>query len=370
MKLTIEKKNLLASISHIHSITERKSTIPILLNVKIEAADGGLKFTATNIDIEIVEQVEANVSAKGEITVPASTLFEIVRKLPDGEVVMETKNSKLDIVAGKAKFSLPTLPVEDFPMMATGDIPFKFSVSPDDLIKLIDKTKFAVSTEETRYFLNGIYFHTAESKGNSVLRAVATDGHRLALLDTDCPVGAKGMPGIIIPRKLILELRKLLDEVSSEIKVEASESKIRFSFGNIVITSKIIEGKFPNYEKVIPVGNDKVLELDTKLFATAVDRISSVTGDKTKAVKLRISREGLKISANSPESGSGDEEIDGTYNSDDSIEVGFNARYLLDIADQIEGKNIRFTMADSASPALISEIDNEQSVYVLMPMRI
>jgi DNA polymerase-3 subunit beta len=218
--------------------------------------------------------------------------------------------------------------------------------------------------------LNGIYLHTTEVKGKDVLRSVATDGHRLALLDTDCPAGAKGMPGVIIPRKLILELRKLLDEISSEIKVEVSESKIRFSFGNIVMTSKIIEGKFPNYEKVIPVGNDKLLELDTKLFAIAVDRISSVTGDKTKAVKLHISRAGLKISENSPETGSGDEEIDGTYNSDDSIEVGFNARYLIDIADQIEGKNIRFTMADSASPALISEIDNEQSVYVLMPMRI
>lgn len=369
MKVSIEKKELFKTLSHMYAITERKSTIPILLNVKIEAEDN-LKFTATNIDMEIVEIAEASISTKGAITVPAQTFFDIVRKLPEGEVVLETKNSKVDIYAGKAKFSIPSLPVEDFPVMATGDIPFKFSVSPDDLIKLIDKTKFAVSTEETRYFLNGIYLHTTEAKGKEVLRAVATDGHRLALLDVASPEGAKGMPGVIIPRKLIMELRKLLDEVSSEIKIESSESKIRFSFGNIVITSKVIEGKFPNYEKVIPTGNDKVLELDHNLFATAVDRVSSVSNEKSKAVKLHISREGLTISANSPEAGTGTEELDATYNSDDSIDIGFNSKYLLDIASQIEGKNVKFTMADGSSPAVVSEIDDESSVYVLMPMRI
>ena len=371
MKVTIEKKDLLPVVSHIYSITERKSTIPILLNIKIEAGDI-LKFTATNIDIEIVEQAEASILSKGGITVSASTLFEIVRRLPEGEVIMETIDSELHITAGKGEFSLPTLPVDDFPVMATGDIPFKFSVSPDDLIKLIDKTRFAVSTEEARYSLNGIYLHVAQLKnGNNAFRAVATDGHRLALVDIDCPSGlSSSMPGIIIPSKLVSELRKLLDVTSSEIKIEASESKIRFSFGDIVITSKLIEGKFPNYEKVIPTSNDKVLELDTKLFMTAVDRVSSVSGDKSKAVKLNISRDGLKISANNPDSGSGKEEIGGTYNSDDSVEVGFNAKYLIDITNQIESANVRFTIADSSSPALISEIDNDSSLYVLMPMRI
>ena len=370
MKVTIEKKDLLPVVSHIYSITERKSTIPILLNIKIEAGDT-LKFTATNIDIEIVEQVDAGILAKGGITVSASTLFEIVRRLPDGEIVMETIGSELHITAGKGEFSLPTLPIDDFPIMATGDIPFKFSVSPDDLIKLIDKTKFAVSTEEARYSLNGIYLHVANVKDNKMLRAVATDGHRLALMDVDCPTGlSDSMPGIIMPSKLVSELRKLLDTASSEVKVETSESKIRFSFGSIVITSKLIEGKFPNYEKVIPTTNDKVLEMDTKLFMTAVDRVSSVSGDKSKAVKLNISRDGLKISADNPDSGSGKEEIGGLYNSDDSVEVGFNAKYLIDIASQIEGDNVRFTIADSSSPAVVSEIDNGSSLYVLMPMRI
>jgi DNA polymerase-3 subunit beta len=234
---------------------------------------------------------------------------------------------------------------------------------------LIDRTRFAISTEETRYYLNGIYLHKADRGGVTVLRAVATDGHRLASIEMSIPSGATDIPGVIVPRKLVGELRKLIDETGDEVAVDLSESKIRFSFDNVVVTSKLIDGTFPDYQRVIPVGNDKVMEVDCQSFADAVDRVSAISSEKSRAIKLAISDNTLTLSASSSENGSATEEVEIDYQGE-KLEIGFNSAYLLDIARQIEGDTARFTMADAASPTILGEANNDSAVYVLMPMRV
>lgn len=372
MKISVERNDLLKTLSHIHGVVERKSTIPILSNAKIEAEDK-LTISATNVDLEIVETTPAVIAEKGSVTVNAHILYDIVRKIPEGaqiEIEVLPTDSKMTIKAGRSRFSLATLPVDDFPVMSSGDLPNKFVLSPDDLIKLIDKTKFAMSTEETRYFLNGIYLHAAEFEGKPVLRAVATDAHRLARQDVPAPEGSKGMPGIIIPRRVIGELRKLLDDTSDNVTVEVSETKAKFSFSDSVLISKLIDGKFPDYEKVIPTENDKVLKLEKKFFSNAVDRVSAVSFEKSRSIKLNIKTGELTLTADTPDAGSAKEEMEADYTSSDVIEIAFNSKYLLDIMSQIEGDDVNFVLADSSSPALIQEINDESVVYVLMPMRI
>ena len=370
MQLTIAKASLAKTLSHLHRVVEKKSTIPVLSNIKIEAGKD-LRLSATNIDLEIVEDVEAKIQTKGSTTIPAHVFYDIVRKLPDGDIELKTEGSgsKVVIKGGQAEFTLPALPSDDFPLMSGSSMPFKFKLAAADLIKLIDKTKFAVSTEETRYFLNGIFLHIVEAKGSEFLRAVATDGHRLARQDVAAPADAKGMPSIIVPRKVVTELRTLLDDAPVDISVEVSETKARFSFGAITLTSKLIDGKFPDYEKVIPTSNDKSLEADCKQFAESVDRVSAITYEKSKAVKLKLGKSKLTLLASTPDSGSAFEDLEVTYDSG-SIEIGFNSRYLLDIAEQIDGKFMRFMISDASSPAIITELDDASAVYVLMPMRI
>jgi DNA polymerase-3 subunit beta len=264
---------------------------------------------------------------------------------------------------------LSCLPVEDFPAMAEGDFTNSFTIAAADLRALIDRTKFAISTEETRYYLNGIYFHATESDGVPVLRAVATDGHRLARVEVPLPEGAGDMPGIIVPRKTVLELRKLIDETGMDVTISLSESKIRFGFDSAVLTSKLIDGTFPDYERVIPADNDKMLEVQKKTFADAVDRVSAISTEKSRAIKVAVEKGMVILSASSPESGSAVEEVEASYDSA-SMEIGFNSRYLLEILGQIEGDAARFAMADAASPTVIRETADASAVYVLMPMRV
>ncbi|HXP95139.1 MAG TPA: DNA polymerase III subunit beta, partial [Telmatospirillum sp.] len=246
---------------------------------------------------------------------------------------------------------------------------YSFILGADDLKGLIDRTRFAISSEETRYYLNGIYLHAASSSGVPVLRAVATDGHRLARVEVPLPEGAPGMPGVIVPRKTVAELRKLLDETNVDVTVSLSETKIRFAFDDAVMTSKLIDGTFPDYERVIPADNDKVLEVDCKSLAQAVDRVSAISTEKSRAIKLSVEKGGLTLSASSPENGSAVEELEASYDAS-PMEIGFNSRYLLDILAQIEGDAARFAMADAASPTVVREVTDSSAVYVLMPMRV
>jgi DNA polymerase-3 subunit beta len=371
MKLTIERAALLKSLAHVQSVVERRNTIPILSNVKLSAGPAGLALNATDMDLDIVETVAAEVGQQGSTTAPAHTLYEIARKLPEGSQVeiQQADEGQLTLKSGRSKFSLASLPVADFPVMSGGELPSAFQLAAEELRALIDRTRFAISTEETRYYLNGIYLHAAKSDGIPVLRAVATDGHRLARVEVPLPEGAEGMPGVIVPRKTVAELRKLIEETDKPVAVALSDTKIRFAFDNAVLTSKLIDGTFPDYERVIPADNDKVLEVDCKGFAAAVDRVSAISSEKSRAIKMAASKGMLVLSASSPDSGSAVEELEAAYNGP-SIEIGFNSRYLLDILGQIEGDAVRLAMADAASPTVAREVADASAVYVLMPMRV
>ncbi|MCJ9430015.1 DNA polymerase III subunit beta [Kordiimonas marina] len=371
MKVTIERNSLLKTLGHVQSVVERRNTIPILSNVMFEADGDMVAMTATDLDIAMVEHTGANVMAPGATTVPAHTLFDIVRKLPDGaEVELSLEDGeRLVVKSGRSRFTLACLDKEDFPVMSEGDMPHRFELAAAELKRLIDKARFAISTEETRYYLNGIYLHVANGEDGATLRAVATDGHRLAQVEQDVPDGAAGMPGVIIPRKAVAEVRKLIDEFDGAVQVALSDTKIRFSFNGAVITSKLIDGTFPDYSRVIPKGNDKMLEMDCRVFAEAVDRVSTISSDKTRSVKLSLDKDTLTLSVNSPDSGTATEELAAAYDAD-PLEIGFNSRYLLDILAQVEGDTVQAFLADPSAPTVLRDMIDDGALYVLMPMRV
>jgi len=372
MNVTIERAELLKSLSHMHRVVERRNTIPILANVLVRAEKSALHLKATDLDLEVVERVAAEVSAGGAATVPAHMFYEIVRKLPEGsQVVLESSGDRavLSIRAGRSRFTLQTLPESDFPDLAAGDLTHKFKLAAADLKRLIDKTQFAISTEETRYYLNGIYLHAVGSGKSAMLRAVATDGHRLAQFELALPSGAVGMPGIIVPRKTVGEVLRLIEDSQAEIDIQLSPAKIRFTIGDVVLTSKLIDGTFPDYARVIPAGNDKELTIDKKDFEAAVDRVSTVSSERGRAVKLSLAGGRLVLSVTNPDSGSATEELEVEYGSD-PIDIGFNSRYLLDIAAQLDGEVAMLKLADPGSPTLIQDKDAKGALYVLMPMRV
>ena len=372
MKFSIERAALLKAVSQAQSVVERRNTIPILANVLIEAEGDQVSLRATDLDIEVVDVAAAKVERAGATTVSAVTLHEIVRKLPDGALVTLTDDGasgRLVVEAGRSHFTLATLPKADFPIMANSEYEANFTCPAPVLRRLFDKSKFAISTEETRYYLNGVYMHVADADGRQVLRCVATDGHRLARIDADLPEGAAGMPGVIVPRKTVGELRKLLDDDDTEIAVSVSETKVRFAAPGITLTSKVIDGTFPDYSRVIPTGNTRKLEVDASEFAQAVDRVATVSSERSRAVKLTLADDRLVLSVNAPDSGAAEEELAVAY-SDDQLDIGFNAKYLLEIASQVDRENAVFMFNSSGDPTLMREGNDTSAVYVVMPMRV
>ena len=364
MKLTIERAAFLKALGHVQSVVERRTTIPILSNVLLRAEPGRLALSATDMDLEIVERVTAQIEREGRTTAPAHTLYDIVRKLREGaQIEIETSGERNAIVlrSGRSTFTLACLPPEDYPLMAGGELPYNFSLSATELRTLIDRTRFAISTEETRYYLNGIYLHATKADEVPVIRAVATDGHRLARMEMVLPEGAAGMPGIIIPRKTVLELRKLVEESEDEVQIGLGETKIRLAVGEAALTSKLIDGTFPDYDRVIPSNNDKTLELNRKDFAEAVDRVSTISTEKSRAVKLKIEHGSLEVSATSPENGRAEEELEARYSAV-PLEIGFNSRYLLDIAEQIQGEGVQFELSDAGSPTIVRDSDDRSAL--------
>ncbi len=375
MKATIERAKLLRCLSHVQSVVERRNTIPILSNVLIEASSDGLvKIMATDLDLQVVESLAANrVESAGSITVSAHLLFDIARKLPDGaEVSLETADNRMVVKANRSRFQLPTLPRDDFPSIVEGDLPTSFEMPAATLAELIDRTRFAISTEETRYYLNGIFLHVTDEDGG-VLKAAATDGHRLARFTLPRPAGAEGMPDVIVPRKCVAELRKLLEEsLDTNVLIDLSASKIRFTLGGeggVVLTSKLIDGTFPDYSRVIPTGNDKLLKLDPKSFFAGVDRVATIATEKTRAVKMSLEPDKVTLSVTSPDNGNAAEELAADYRSD-AMEIGFNAGYLKDILAQIDSDTVELHLADAGAPTLIRKDDKSPALYVLMPMRV
>ncbi len=372
IKITVEKANLLRSLGRLQSIVERRNTIPVLSNIKFEAKQGNITLTATDMDISASETIPAQVEQEGSITVSAHTTYDIIRKLPDGsqiELVLDpAKSSQLTLKAGSSKFNLPCLPASEFPAISEGQMHHNFSVSVADLLRLIDKTKFAISTEETRYYLNGIYFHVTENSQKQVLRSVATDGHRLAQIEINMPSGASGMPGIIIPRKTVNELRKIIEGKNENVTVQVSKTKIKFTLNDTTIISKLIDGTFPDYTKVIPKDNNRILEVDAKLLTSAVDRVSTIASEN-KAVKFSIKAGKLNLSANNPENGTASEEISAKYSAE-PVEIGFNYRYVLEMMTELEGDTAQFQLSDSSSPVLVRDPSDVSALYVIMPMRV
>ena len=372
MKISIERGILLKAVSQAQSVVERRNTIPILANVLVEAEGDSVRFRATDLDIEVVDSAPAMVERAGATTVSAVTLHEIVRKLPDGALVTLTDDGatgRLTVEAGRSNFSLATLPKEDFPVMASSEYAANFSAPAPELRRLFDKSKFAISTEETRYYLNGVYMHVATGDGGQKLRCVATDGHRLARIDAALPENAADMPGVIVPRKTVNELRKLLDDDEAQIAVSVSETKIRFATPAVTLTSKVIDGTFPDYTRVIPTGNTRKLEVDASDFARAVDRVATVSSERSRAVKLQLDEDRLILSVNAPDAGAAEEELVVAYG-DERLEIGFNAKYLLEIASQVDLENAVFLFNSSGDPTLMREGNDESAIYVVMPMRV
>ncbi|MGF1544980.1 MAG: DNA polymerase III subunit beta [Parvularculaceae bacterium] len=373
MKVTIERAALVKALGHVQSVVERRNTIPILANVLLRADGGALTLTATDLDMEVSENAPADVASSGATTVSAVTLYEIVRRLSDGAQVrleLDSENGRLNVLADASHFELAVLPPEDFPSLAADDLGASFSIATADLRRLLEKSRFAMSQEETRYYLNGVYLHAHRPDGEAqLLRAAATDGHRLARVDAPLPAGAEEMPGVIAPRKAVLELLRLLDDADDAVDVAVSPQKIRFSFGPGRLTSKLIDGTFPDYERVIPKDNDNAMRVETATFAKAVDRVSTVSADRTRSVKIEISGDRLRLAVNNPEAGSAREELVVDYDGE-PLEIGFNARYLLDVAAQIDGARTAFRLADPSSPTVIADEEDARALYVLMPLRV
>jgi DNA polymerase-3 subunit beta len=372
MKVTLERAALLKALGHVHRIVERRNTIPILSNVLIDARERTLTLKATDLELEATERAPADVMQEGATTVAAHILFDIVRKLPDGAQVsleMTGDQGQLLLRSGRSRFFLQCLPASDFPDLTAADLTHRFALTAGDLKKLIDNSQFAISTEETRYYLNGIFLHVSEVDGAPMLRAVATDGHRLARVQMPAPKGSQGMPGVIVPRKAVGEVQKLIEDPSAEVAIEMSATKARVTFGETVLTTKLIDGTFPDYARVIPAGNDKRLVVEKEAFSNAVDRVSTISSERGRAIKLSIGDGRMVLSVNNPDSGSASEEIEVDYDST-PIDIGFNARYLLDITAQLASDTALMKLSDPGSPTIIQDRDGAAALYVLMPLRV
>ena len=372
MKVTIERAHLVKALGHVQSVVERRNTIPILSNVLLQADKGQLTLTATDLDIEVLEEAQAEVDSPGATTVSAVTLFEIAKRLPDGaQVVLEVlkDEGRLQVMAGRSRFALAVLPDADFPSLASDSYDVTFSMATTELRGLLDRARFAMSQEETRYYLNGVYMHAVPDAPSPLLRIAATDGHRLARLETALPSGAEKMPGVIVPRKAVAELGRLLDDAGEMVEISVSKAKIRFGLAKGRLTSKLIDGSFPDYERVIPKDNPLTLKIDNGDFAKAVDRVSTVSSDRTKSVKMALDDDRLRLTVNNPDAGSALEELSVDFDGDPT-EIGFNARYLMDIAQQIDSDTAVFRLSDPSSPAVILDPENQNALYVLMPLRV
>ncbi len=365
--LIVEHSDILRALNHCQGIVERRNTIPILGNVLLDAQDNTLSLRATDLDMAFAESINAQVQQAGRITVPVHTFHDIVRKFPSGsQLEISVEKGQMLIKCGRSRFRLPTLPAEDFPDFGESVETSPFNITIHGLKQLIDRTKAAMSMEETRYFLNGIYLHRMDG----MLRAVATDGHRLARADLPADGLPAEMPGIIIPRKTINEIRKLLDDVKDEhLTISLTDTRINFKVGHFSLTSKLIDGKFPEYERIIPANNTLHVIVNVGVLAQATDRVATISAEKTRSVKCLIENNKITLNASGIDAGQAKEEIEAEYEQD-SIDLGFNARYLLDILSQIDDDQCRISIKDTSTPVVIQGEHTEEDLFVLMPMRV
>lgn len=372
MKLTIPRDTLAPALAALSRVVERRNTIPVLGNILVSAQGESLTLRATDLDILAQTALPCTVATAGALTLPAHTLSDIVGKLPGGaEITLEQakEEARVALRSGRSRFQLHSLPESDFPDISAGEFSHRFEMAASALAEMIAATQFAISTEETRYYLNGIHLHATEADGAPVLRAVATDGHRLARLQMAAPEGSAGLPGIIIPRKTVGELARLAKDARGDVTVEISATKIRVTAGATTLTSKLIDGTFPDYQRILPTGNDKVATLEADAFRTAIDRVATISSERGRAVKLALSDAGLTLSVNNPDSGGASEDLEPDYDGA-PIEIGFNHRYLLDVLGVIGGETVQMKLAEPGAPALFQKHEGDKLLVVLMPMRV
>ena len=371
MEFTINRDVFLKSLGHANGIIEKKTTLPILSNILIEAKESKIKITATDLDIIYFEEITPReIKKEGSTTTSASILYDILRKLQSNanvELTLLTSN-KLKLVSGNSKFNLLCIPSDNFPLSEEDNNQKSFEISSQKILKLLEKTKISISNDETRHYLNGIFLHKTKLENKSFLSGVATDSHRLSSSSIEVDSNIQ-IESIILPKKTIFQLIYLLEQSNKPIKISNNKSKIKFEMDSSVLISKVIDGRFPDYNKVIPKDNDKTLEIKLSEFKNSIERVTTVSTDRKEGLKMFISKDAVQLSVNNPNSGEGVEKINAKFNSDD-LNISFNSRYLTDIASQIENESIIIYLKDPGSPVLIMDLLDKNSFHVVMPMKI
>ncbi len=371
MKFKISRSNFFKTLSHLQGIVDKKNSLPILANILIEAKNNQLTLSSTDMDISIIEKITCTVLEDGATTINSQILYDIVRKIDDNsEIEIISNNGKLLSLRSKgSRFSLACLPKEDYPIIETNNEGVDIILNSKILFKLIDKTKFAISNEETRYFLNGLYFNVTNEENKNIVTLVGTDGHRLAKFSHEIDAKIDQVSGVIIPKKTIYELSKLLSEIDNEIKISISSNKIVFTIGEIIFISKLIDGSFPDYKRVIPNDNTNILNINRDKLLAAVDRVSTIANEKSPVIKFKLLENILNLNTVNNESSTASEDLKINYNGDE-IEIGFNSKYIMDIVNNLDDSEISINLKDNSSPVIAKENSNTNLVYVLMPMRV
>ena len=371
MKFHISKKELFKSISHLQGIVDKKNSLPILSNILIEANDSYLKLSSTDMDISIIDKISCNVQESGSTTINSQIFYDIIRKLDeDSNIEIISNDSKiLTLRSEGSRFSLACLPKEDFPIIDYNNEGSSVKINSQDLYKLIDKTKFAISNEETRYFLNGLYFNIYNEDNNTILTLVGTDGHRLAKFSHEINEKTDQVLGVIIPKKTIFELSKLLSDLDEQVEMIINSNKIIFFVGDIIFISKLIDGTFPDYKRVIPTDNNFVLEVNREKLLSAVDRVSTIANEKSPVIKFKLLKDLINLNTINNENSTATEDISVKYQGDE-FEIGFNSKYIMDIVNNLEDEIISVNFKNGNSPIIANEKSNSNLVYVLMPMRV
>lgn len=367
MHLTLQKSTFVDALAQVTRVIEKRVTIPILSHVRLDARDGALHLRGTDLDLDIRMRCAAEIRKPGGHCVPAGTLYDIARKLPadaDVELAMADE-TRMTVRAGRSRFTLPTLPVADFPDIAASEASHTFTLPARTLHDALDRTAFAISKEEARYYLNGTFLHAPDAG----LRAVATDRHRLSRVTMEKPAGADGMPGIIIPHKTCGEMQKLAEKAEGDVTLAVNVRTITMTCGDVVLTSKLIDGIFPDYQRVIPIGNDKVAQVDADAFAAAIDRVATISSERGRAAAFAFGNGTLKLTVTNPDAGSAEEEIEADYDGA-PLTIGFNSRYAADITTALGGDTLAIRMAEPGSPTIFTRTGDDTHLCVLMPMRV
>ena len=371
MQFAIKRDILLKSLTFVQGVVEKKNTLPILSNVLFQLEEKKLSIVATDLDMVFYDETsEVKVINEGSTTTSAAILYDILRKIPsNSELNFELKNeNKLRLQSENSDFNLLCLPTDNFPTFPDKFEEHEITLDSKRFLKLLNKTKISISNDDTRHYLNGVFLHISEGNGRNFLTGVATDSHRLSSSSIEIE-NANSFNPIILPKKTVFQLCNLLTENTGQIMIQISENKIKFVLGNIKLVSKVIDGKFPDYKKVVPKDNQKTLLVQGKDFINSIERVTSVSLDRKEGVKLNINKDNIQLSVNSANSGEGNEKIKANFDSE-NLNISFNSKYLIDIASEVENSNLKMNFKDSVSPVLIQDISDKNSYYVIMPMKI